>query len=306
MTFKVNERRFLRRNIAGIEEFPSYWQSLMTRSAETSVMLLARPCEMVRCGHCIECSPDAGARPGERCMKALTVAITVAILTYMALAAYAALYLAGALYFVTLKTWPPALDANTFLSLWEQLGHLPDQRKKLQGCAGIAFIALYVVPLLIASQLSKRTRPLHGDARFARPGEIRQAGLHAEKGVIVGQADGDYLVFGGQQFVLLAAPTRSGKGVGVVIPNLLNWPDSVVVLDIKRENFGLTSGFRAQHGQAVYLFSPFDTEFKSHRWNPLDAVNRDPTHRVGDLMAIAATFWPSESGTDQLERSVLQ
>lgn len=43
VTFKVNERRFLRRNIAGIEEFPSYWQSLMTRSAETSVMLLARP-----------------------------------------------------------------------------------------------------------------------------------------------------------------------------------------------------------------------------------------------------------------------
>jgi hypothetical protein len=43
VTFKVNERRFHRRNVAGIEEFPSYWQSLVTRSAETSVMVLARP-----------------------------------------------------------------------------------------------------------------------------------------------------------------------------------------------------------------------------------------------------------------------
>ena len=46
----------------------------------------------------------------------------------------------------------------------------------------------------------------------------------------------------------------SGFKVGVVIPNLLNWPDSVVVLDIKRENFQATAGFRAAHGQAVHLF----------------------------------------------------
>ena len=97
---------------------------------------------------------------------------------------------------------------------------------------------------------------------------------------------------------MLSAPTRSGKGVGVVIPNLLNWPDSVVVLDIKGENFDVTAGYRAAHGQAVYAFSPFDEDARSHRWNPLSAVRTSPLHRVGDLLAIGQVFFPNDgSGT---------
>jgi type IV secretion system protein VirD4 len=55
---------------------------------------------------------------------------------------------------------------------------------------------------------------------------------------------------------MLSAPTRSGKGVGVVIPNLLNWPDSSWSLDIKGENYDITAGYRAAHGQAVYALGP--------------------------------------------------
>ena len=97
---------------------------------------------------------------------------------------------------------------------------------------------------------------------------------------------------------MLSAPTRSGKGVGVVIPNLLNWPDSAVVLDIKGENYAITAGYRARHGQAVYAFSPFDESARSHRWNPLTAVRTSPLHRVGDLLTIAQVFFPNDgSGT---------
>ena len=97
---------------------------------------------------------------------------------------------------------------------------------------------------------------------------------------------------------MLSAPTRSGKGVGVVIPNLLNWPDSVVVLDIKGENYDITAGYRAAHGQAVYAFSPFDEDARSHRWNPLTAVRTSPLHRVGDLLTIGQVFFPNDgSGT---------
>jgi type IV secretion system protein VirD4 len=97
---------------------------------------------------------------------------------------------------------------------------------------------------------------------------------------------------------MLSAPTRSGKGVGVVIPNLLNWPDSVVVLDIKGENYDVTAGFRARHGQAVYAFSPFDEEARSHRWNPLSTVRTDQLHRVGDLLSIGQVLFPNDgSGT---------
>ncbi|MDZ4292799.1 MAG: type IV secretory system conjugative DNA transfer family protein, partial [Hydrogenophaga sp.] len=97
---------------------------------------------------------------------------------------------------------------------------------------------------------------------------------------------------------MLSAPTRSGKGVGVVIPNLLNWPDSVVVLDIKGENHAITAGYRAAHGQSVYAFSPFDEQARSHRWNPLTAVRTSPLHRVGDLLGIGQVFFPNDgSGT---------
>ena len=97
---------------------------------------------------------------------------------------------------------------------------------------------------------------------------------------------------------MLSAPTRSGKGVGVVVPNLLNWSDSVVVLDIKGENYDITAGYRAERGQAVYAFSPFEETARSHRWNPLTAVRTSPLHRVGDLLTIGQVFFPNDgSGT---------
>jgi type IV secretion system protein VirD4 len=72
----------------------------------------------------------------------------------------------------------------------------------------------------------------------------------------------------------------------------------VVVLDIKGENHAITAGYRAAHGQAVYAFSPFDEQARSHRWNPLTAVRTSPLHRVGDLLGIGQVFFPNDgSGT---------
>lgn len=104
-----------------------------------------------------------------------------------------------------------------------------------------------------------------------------------------------YLVFRGQQFVLLAAPTRSGKGVGIVIPNLLTYPDSMVVLDIKLENFKYTSKFRQAHGQEVFLFAPFSSDGRTHRWNIFDSVrSREPHLWFGDLLSIGEVLYPSD------------
>lgn len=113
-------------------------------------------------------------------------------------------------------------------------------------------------------------------------------------GVIVGKYRGNYLMARGQQFILLAAPTRSGKGVGVVIPNLLNYPDSVVVFDLKLENFRFTSGFRSDQGHKVFLFAPFSEDRRTHRWNMLDSVSRDPNFRIGDILAIGQVFYPGD------------
>ncbi|KWF06408.1 type IV secretory system conjugative DNA transfer family protein [Burkholderia pseudomultivorans] len=109
--------------------------------------------------------------------------------------------------------------------------------------------------------------------------------------IVIGIWRGRYLRFAGQQFVLLAAPARSGKGVSIVIPNLLSYPDSVVVLDIKRENFTITAGFRRAHGQDVYLFDPFAEDGRTHRFNPLSAIS-DGLFRVGDILAIGYALYP--------------
>ncbi|WP_254051645.1 type IV secretory system conjugative DNA transfer family protein [Vibrio campbellii] len=74
--------------------------------------------------------------------------------------------------------------------------------------------------------------------------------------VAEGRHKGKLIRFRGQQFLGLSAPTRSGKGVGIVIPNLVNYSDSVVNNDIKFENFRKTAGFRQMCGQEVFLFSP--------------------------------------------------
>ena len=154
-------------------------------------------------------------------------------------------------------------------------------------------------PLLVFLLPNKQS--LFGDAKFAKMREINKAGLFGEKGLIAGKYAGKYLIFNGQQHVIMSAPTRSGKGVGVVIPNLLNWPDSVVVLDIKQENWNLTSGYRSQYGQECYLFNPAATDYRTHRYNPLSYINSDPNFRIDDEFAVPAAYRLEHPRTPQPE-----
>ncbi|WP_372090788.1 conjugal transfer protein TraG [Tistrella mobilis] len=122
-----------------------------------------------------------------------------------------------------------------------------------------------------------------GSARWARHDEVRGAGLLGEDGVVLGKYDRAYLRHDGPEHVLCFAPTRSGKGVGLVVPSLLTWPGSAIVHDIKGENWALTAGFRARHGR-VLLFDP--TNAKSAAYNPLLEVRRGEWE-VRDVQNIA-------------------
>ncbi|WP_019054149.1 type IV secretory system conjugative DNA transfer family protein [Sphingobium xenophagum] len=143
-----------------------------------------------------------------------------------------------------------------------------------------------------------RKPPLHGAARFAKEGEIRRGGFRSNDGVVLGKKRGKFLIFGGNEHCIVEAPTRSGKGVGIVIPNLLSWQDSLVVLDVKRENWDATAGFRAKFGQAVCLFNPTDPEGRTARYNPLSYIDRDDADQVIiELQKIATMlFVPPERG----------
>lgn len=91
---------------------------------------------------------------------------------------------------------------------------------------------------------------------------------------------------------LVVAPTRAGKGVGYVNPNVLMFPGSVVVLDVKGEIFDATSRHRVSMGDEVFRFSPFDFEHSSHRYNPLERVARimHPAQRYTELAKLADYF----------------
>jgi len=174
--------------------------------------------------------------------------------------------------------------------------HDPEvQRWSQVGAISAAGIGL-VIAVGIAGQFR---RPLHGAARWASEAEIRRGGLRAATGIVLGRKAGRLLVFGGQEHVMLYAPTRTGKGVGVVIPNLLTWPGSVVVLDVKRENWEATAGFRAAHGQEVHLFDPLDPEGRTARYNPLGHIDRqDPATILDELQRIAAMLFPHPPNAD--------
>jgi type IV secretion system protein VirD4 len=204
------------------------------------------------------------------------------------------------------------LNQIELTSYWTILGDLNEaskaRTKVLQAGVMGHFVALSGL-LFILYLIFKPKENLHGNARFAHIGELKKEGFLTQKenSVVVGKFNNDFLFYSGQQFAILAAPTRSGKGVGIVIPNLLSYSGSVVVLDIKQENFDLTSGFREANGQDVFLFNPFAEDGRTHRWNPLSYVSKNPKFRVSDLSSLAVMLYPvNPDGKDQFFKNQAQ
>ena len=213
----------------------------------------------------------------------------------------AGIYLSGVVVPMLLKVQASTPWYETWWSYYRALD-LPQVKPhaskiKLGTAIGFGLPFLVMLPLVVIALRGVGHRALHGDARFAGAGDLAKKGMfkpHPD-GIVVGKMGGKLIRLPGQQFAILAAPTRSGKGVGIVIPNLLDYQESCVVLDIKQENFDLTSGWRASQGQDIYLFNPFAEDRRTHRWNPLTYVSADPALRVSDLSSIAAMLYPDGS-----------
>jgi type IV secretion system protein VirD4 len=144
-----------------------------------------------------------------------------------------------------------------------------------------------------ARKLSENAEDLHGSARWASEKDIKSTGLlYSSKGVYVGGWNPEgksqirYLRHNGPEHVLAFAPTRSGKGVGLVIPTLLAWDESAIIYDIKGENWAKTAGFRVQSGHLCFKFSPVE-ENASSRFNPLAEVRLFTPRDVSDAQNIA-------------------
>ncbi len=162
----------------------------------------------------------------------------------------------------------------------------------------IFYTFLAVTPLVVIIPFLPKRKSLHGNAKFANDFHIKnKMKLFNEKGLIIGKKGNKFLRANNDSFIALGAPTRSGKGVSVVIPNLLDWKESVVVLDIKQECFEYTSKYRKEVlKQDVFLFDPFS--FRTHRYNPLSYIDleNDET-RDKNLLDFANLLYPLV-GTD--------
>lgn len=140
-----------------------------------------------------------------------------------------------------------------------------------------------------------RNSATYGSARWATPSEIARAGLLGTKGAVIGRLGRRYLRHDGPEHVLCFAPTRSGKGVGLVVPTLLTWPHSAIVHDIKGENWELTAAFRSRIGR-VLLFDP--TNAASAAYNPLMEVRRGISE-VRDVQNIADVLVDPEGSLER-------
>jgi type IV secretion system protein VirD4 len=204
-------------------------------------------------------------------------------------------YLAGWVFLASLRVDPRAAGPLTIARYGYYYGADTHLRTRLAVCSLAGLMLVGLVPFVL---LLPRRRALHGEARFATHREVARAGLLGHRGIILGAWRGRCLMLAGQQGVCLAAPPRAGKGAGVVIPNLLNWPDSVICVDIKRENWIKTAGFRAASGQACYLFDPFSEGGRTARWNPFHYVAENPERRLNDLQRIAEMLYPDPPNVD--------
>src|SRR5882724_5521464 len=192
----------------------------------------------------------------------------------------------------------PVYQPTAFFRWWFAFDayapHVFEEGGYIAAAGGIAAIAVATTMSVLRAREAKRVTT-YGSARWAETREIREAGLLGEDGVLLGTWRGHYLRHDGPEHVLCFAPTRSGKGVGLVVPTLLTWPGSAIVHDIKGENWTLTAGFRSQFGR-VLKFDPTDT--LSAAYNPLLEVRRGDKE-VRDVQNIADILVDPEGALDR-------
>lgn len=162
------------------------------------------------------------------------------------------------------------------------------------------FTTLFIIPcfsfIVIArykymlGNKQKLNEILHGSAKWANMKDIKKAGLFTTNGVIVGAVEykrnkPKYLIHDGAEHILTYAPTRSGKGVGLIVPTLVTWKHSVIATDIKGELWSMTAGYRKKHlNNLVMKFAPASKD--SIKWNPFDEI-RSGADETADAQSLA-------------------
>ncbi len=157
----------------------------------------------------------------------------------------------------------------------------------------------WVAPLMLlgavafAAASRSKASPLssHGSARFASPEE--QEAMGGDEGLVIGRSagpSGHLLRYRGPGHLVTFAPTRAGKGVGAVIPNLLLADRPALVIDPKGENYRVTAAQREKYGP-IYRLDPFGVCGEAAATlNPLDSIRMERGNLVDDVATLTAAI----------------
>ncbi|HEN3303477.1 TPA: type IV secretory system conjugative DNA transfer family protein [Yersinia enterocolitica] len=206
-------------------------------------------------------------------------------------------------------TTTPALK-NFFFYTLPMLAHYFSLSVPIQAISGgqVGIVCLYLASSCLVSVLiaiagafklakDKEEENIYGDTKWSTTADLEQAKLLSggDKGIIVGKHEGKLLRFVSDEFCSLGAPTRSGKGTGIVIPNFMSLTENVVGLDIKGECYDYTSRYRSNVlGHNVFVFNPFSSQ--THRYNPLEYMDYSSETIEIDLQNMAKSLYPTGVG----------
>lgn len=189
--------------------------------------------------------------------------------------------------YVPEEYWPHIIGAITVIGSYWYYTTLPKKSYEKQ--------------LAYMKKMKRKATDSHGSAFFAELKDLRASSLMEERGFMLGKFAEKFIRFNLPGHLITFAPTRSGKGVGHVIPNLLDHPGSVVVNDIKGENHAVTARYREQFSKVV-SFAPFMEN--SHCFNPMDFIRvgtndeKDDAALIADMIIVAPSsgedFWTAE------------
>lgn len=157
-------------------------------------------------------------------------------------------------------------------------------------CWGIGYWLGEVVKTLA------QTPTTFGSAQWASVEHLTDQKLLGQDGIRLGTVwDGEGEVpfsYKGDRHLFTYAPTRAGKGVSHIVPNLLSHKGSVLVIDVKGENCLITAKARAEMGQQVMAIDPWDIAATQAgvtpaRFNPLDWVQLSDPDAPENAMLLA-------------------
>ncbi|WP_278377374.1 conjugal transfer protein TraG [Sphingobium yanoikuyae] len=185
----------------------------------------------------------------------------------------------------TLIGWPVYKPWSLFVWWYEFDAYAPvvfDKAGSLAAASGLIACGAAIMGSVLRARQARHVTT-YGSAQWGGRREIARAGLRGFSGIVLGQTEATYLRHDGPEHVLAFAPTRSGKGVGLVVPTLLSWTGSAIIHDIKGENWSITAGWRSRFSHCL-LLNP--TDLRSARYNPLLEVRRGD-NEVRDVQNIA-------------------